>query len=78
MASGHPLDEAMLFVLGANLSTVGEQAAHLAEQIHRGIKPSDLPVGTAEFFIAVNLQTAQAIGIEIPEELLRQADTIIR
>jgi hypothetical protein len=37
-----------------------------------------LPVETAEFFLAFNLQTAEAIGLDISDEFLQQAETIIR
>lgn len=61
-----------------NFHASGEQAARLADQILKGTKPADLPVETAEFFLVINLQTAEAIGLYIPDEILRQADTIIR
>jgi putative ABC transport system substrate-binding protein len=57
---------------------VGEQAAHIADQILKGADPGTLPVETAEFFLAVNLNTAQAIGLEIPYDILQQAEVIIR
>jgi putative ABC transport system substrate-binding protein len=56
----------------------GRQAARLADQILKGMKPADLPVETTEFFLAVNLKTAQAIGLTIPDDILSQADTIYR
>jgi putative tryptophan/tyrosine transport system substrate-binding protein len=56
----------------------GQQAARLADQILKGIKPADLPVETAEFFLAINLKTAQAIGLTISDNILSQADTIYR
>ncbi len=55
-----------------------QEAARLADQILRGIKPADLPVETAEFYLAINLKTAEAIGLDISDEILIQADTIIR
>jgi putative ABC transport system substrate-binding protein len=57
---------------------VGEQAARIADQILKGADPGTLPVETAEFFLAVNLNTAQAIGLEIPYDVLQQAEVIIR
>jgi putative ABC transport system substrate-binding protein len=57
---------------------MGEQAARLAGQILKGTKPSDLPVETAESFLRINLKTATAMGLDIPDEFLRQADTVIR
>jgi putative ABC transport system substrate-binding protein len=56
----------------------GKQAARLADQIFQGIKPADLPVETAEFYLAINLKTAEAIGLDIPDEILLQADIIVR
>jgi putative ABC transport system substrate-binding protein len=63
---------------GSDLNAAGNQAARLADQILRGSSPDDLPVETPEFFLTLNLNTAEAIGLEIPDEVLRQADTIIR
>jgi len=54
------------------------QAARLASQILQGDKPADLPVETAEFFSAINLKTAQSIGLDIPDATLRQANIIVR
>ncbi len=56
----------------------GRQAARLADQILKGIKPADLPVETTEFFLAINLKTAQAIGLTVPDDILSQAETIYR
>jgi putative tryptophan/tyrosine transport system substrate-binding protein len=57
---------------------LGEQASRLAVQIFRGVKPADLPVETAELFMSVNLKTAEAIGLYIPNGVIRQADVIVR
>jgi len=78
MGSGLPLDEAVLLTLAINLFEMGKQAARLAHQIFQGIKPADLPVETGELFMTINLKTAKAIGLEIPDNILQQADTIIR
>ncbi|MBN1993101.1 MAG: ABC transporter substrate-binding protein [Anaerolineae bacterium] len=80
--SGASIDAAQdnntLTVFGAKQSVSGKQAARLADQILRGIKPADLPVETAEFHLMINLRVAKAIGLNIPDEILLQADTIIR
>lgn len=68
----------MLTSYGVELTAVGKQAARLADQILRGVKPADLPVETAEFYSAINLKTAEAIGLDIPSDILEQADIIIR
>ncbi len=63
---------------GFDLTAAGKQAARLADQIFQGIEPADLPVETAEFYSAVNLKVAEAIGLDISDTVLRQADIIIR
>jgi len=57
---------------------VGAQAAKIADQILKGASPGDIPVETAEFFLVLNLATAEKIGLDIPEMILEQAETIIR
>jgi putative ABC transport system substrate-binding protein len=77
----NPIDTKRYGILtsyGMEVSASGKQAARLADQIFQGIKPADLPVETAEFFLAINLKTAEAIGLDIPDEILLQADIIVR
>jgi len=68
----------LLFTYAISREGYGEQAARLADQIFKGIKPADLPVEVGGFDLVLNLQTANSIGIEISEELLRQATSILR
>jgi len=56
----------------------GAQAARLADNILRGTSPRDLPVKTADFHLGINLKTAKAIGLEIPNDVLHQAAFIVR
>jgi putative ABC transport system substrate-binding protein len=58
--------------------SMGQQAARLADQILKGAKPADLPVETGEHFLHMNVKTSAAIGLHIPDDLLRQADLVIR
>jgi putative ABC transport system substrate-binding protein len=67
-----------LYSYAMKLDPTGRQAARLADQILKGIKPADLPVETTEFFLAINLKTAEAIGLTLPDDILSQADTIYR
>ncbi len=67
-----------LMSYGMAFVKVGEQSARLADQILQGAAVSDLPVETAEFFLDVNLKTAEAIDMEISDDILRQANQIIR
>jgi putative ABC transport system substrate-binding protein len=75
---GASIQAGALMVYGIRLDAVAKQAARLADRILSGIKPADLPVEMAEFYLAINLKTAKIIGLDISDEVLRQADTIIR
>jgi putative ABC transport system substrate-binding protein len=57
---------------------IGRQAARMAVQVIRGIPPAELPVETARSYLAVNLATARAIGVQLPDDVLRQAHLVIR
>ncbi len=72
------VEEGALTTYGFIHHEVGAQAARLADQVLKGANPGELPVETAEFFLAINLRTADAIGLEIPYEILQQAEIIIR
>jgi putative ABC transport system substrate-binding protein len=73
------VNEGALTAYGVDLAVAArKQAARLASQILQGARPADLPVETAQFFSAINLKTAQAIGLDIPDDILRQANVIIR
>jgi putative ABC transport system substrate-binding protein len=60
------------------LYEIGQQAARFADKILKGTKPATLPVEVAEAYLGINLQTAQTIGVEVPDEILRQAKQIVR
>jgi putative ABC transport system substrate-binding protein len=75
---GDLTDHGVLTSYGIETTAAGKQAARLADQIFQGVKPADLPVETAEFYLAINLKAARAIGLDIPDEILRQADIIVR
>ena len=58
---------------------LGGLAARTARLVLEGRRPSEIPVVTSDHFnITVNLKTAQAIGINIPTDILVMADRIIR
>lgn len=67
-----------LFSFGFVHRDIGRQAARLADQIFKGQAPGDLPVEMAENQLAINLTAAGRIGIAIPDDIVRQADYVIR
>ena len=76
--SAYDIEKGALIGYGADWSAIGKQAARMADQILKGANPADLPVETDEPLLAINLKTAQAIGLDIPDEILEQASVIIR
>jgi putative ABC transport system substrate-binding protein len=58
---------------GLSVEDLAERAARLTDQIFRGSNPGDLPIESADFYLMVNVDTANAIGIEIPDHILEQA-----
>ena len=62
----------------ANLFDVPRRAAFYVARILRGAKPADLPVEQpTKFELVINLKTAKALGLAVPQSLLLQADRII-
>jgi ABC-type uncharacterized transport system substrate-binding protein len=56
----------------------GMQAARLAHEILKGIPASSLPIEQANFYLGINLKAAEAIGLNIPGDVLAGADFIVR
>jgi putative tryptophan/tyrosine transport system substrate-binding protein len=63
---------------GPDRSDLYRRAADLVDKILRGTKPADIPVEQpTKFSLVVNLKTAKALGLTIPESFLLRADTVI-
>ena len=63
-----------LLSYGADVQDVYRRAAGFVEKILKGAKPADLPVeGPVRFDVAVNLKTAKALGLTIPQSILSQS-----
>jgi putative ABC transport system substrate-binding protein len=72
------LEEGALMSYGPDYTEMGRQAARLADKVLNGTKPADLPVETSQYFFHINLRTAEAIGMTIPDSVLQLADRVIR
>jgi putative ABC transport system substrate-binding protein len=63
----------------ANLREVGRHAARLVDKILKGAKPADVPVEQMTTFqLTINLKTARALGMAIPQVILLRADRLIQ
>ena len=72
------VERGALLTYGHDYRRDGEQAARLAHLVFLGAAPGEIPVETADFFLGINLQTAAAIGLVISDDVLDQADFIVR
>ena len=67
-----------LMSYGPNFPDQFRHAADLVDKILRGTKPGDIPVAQpTKFDLVVNLTTAKALGLKIPESFLALADEVI-
>jgi putative tryptophan/tyrosine transport system substrate-binding protein len=67
-----------LLSYGTDLEDIWRRAASYVDRILRGAKPEDLPVQLpAKFYMALNVKTAKALGLTVPQALLASADEVI-
>ena len=67
-----------LISYGEDLRSMYRRAAYFVDRIFRGAKPADLPVEqAAKFEMVLNLRTAKAIRLSIPDSILALADEVV-
>jgi ABC-type uncharacterized transport system substrate-binding protein len=68
-----------LIAYGPSYAEIWHQTAFYADKLLKGVKPQDLPFEQAsKFDLVINMKTARALGIELPQSILVRADEVIQ
>ncbi len=77
--TAHWVDRGGLAAYGLDLYAQGVQAAGIVARILQGTRPQDLPVESADdIALAINLETARLLSLDVPRKILFRADVIQR
>jgi putative ABC transport system substrate-binding protein len=73
------VEQGGLMAYGVNVANLYERAATYIDKILNGAKPGDLPMEQpTKYELVINLKTAKALGLTIPQSLLQRADEMIQ
>ncbi len=71
-------DAGFLLIYGPSMTAAWERMAYFVDRILKGAKPADLPAEMPSVIeMIVNLKTAKALGIEVPQKVLLRANRVI-